>query len=243
MKQDILEAYINQTINDYRVLSEGIIDVSKRRENSKLISNPTSNNAIIGKIIRSKKMDKNNKEVAQLLEERKLKLSYQTSGGKSIYTSPDLKLKGKEVRFISSYTMQCKDGYASIERANSLKSFLFMYDKLAANKEKFLDMVLADGVKYLYEDRKEKTDKNYSWIVKNWLKIKNFYIYTIYDGSSADMYCDVEVDISKLKGLEDYISKKSCTILYVDFNFSDQQFYVGQDILNDRTELWDIVPL
>jgi hypothetical protein len=120
---------------------------------------------------------------------------------------------------------------------------MIFYDILKEKKESTFKHFLEEGCKWLYEDRNETVDKNYKWISENWLKIKNLYIYTLYQRDGAYIYCDAEIDISKFKGLQDYVSKKSCTIIWYSTNINTGDWYVGQDILNDRTELWDLTPV
>lgn len=195
---------------------------------------------ILGSLLSSKINEKNAIQVEEMLNSNKLSYTHNANDGKLIYTSPDMKLKGHEVMFVSSATPSCRDGYASIKNLSTLKNFVAFYNYLAENNEETFDKFMESGCKYLYEDRNETIDKNYNWIFKNWVKIKNVYIYTIYSYGSTDMYCDVEVDITKCKGLQDYLSKKSCSLLFVRCNLNTGRMFVGQDILNDRTDLFNV---
>lgn len=236
-----LESYFSE---DTSVVTEAEFRdnlISKNRFESSKDINTKSN--LLGAIIRANKVNKNDAEVDSILAERQLTNTYETETGKLVFTSPILKLDGKEVRFVSSASKACRDGFSSIHNVGSLKNFLALYDMLAKDSEKLFQSFLADGCKWMYEDRNETIDKNYSWIAKNWLKIKNIYIYTVYSNGSTDMYCDVEVDISKFKGLQDYLSKKSCALMYYRVNLNSGKMYVGQDILNDRTELFKLIPI
>lgn len=243
--KDIQKAY-NEEVNSkdefYSTLVTEDINFSpinfKNRLDASKVSNSTKSN-LLGSIIRANLKNKNDQQVEALMSERNISNTYESDGGKQIYTSPDIKFKGHEVRFVSTNS-NCRDGYANIENIYTLQNFLSIYDYLSKDNEKVFDTFVTDGCKWLYEDRNETIDKNYNWIYQNWLKIKNIYMYTIYSSGSTDMYCDIEVDISKFKGLQDYLSKKSCVIIYIRYNFSSGNFYVGQDILNDRTELWNI---
>lgn len=218
--------------------NKNIIDFKSRFNNAKEIN--TSKHFILGSLISSKVNEKNAEKVESILSSNNLSYTYNTNSGKLIYTSPDMKLKGKEVRFMSSATPSCNDGYASIKNLSTLNNFISFYNYLEENKEELFDKYMESCCKYLYEDRNETIDKNYNWIFKNWVKIKNVYIYTIYSYGSTDMYCDVEVDITKCKGLQDYLSKKSCTVLFIRCNLNTGKMFVGQDILNDRTDLFDV---
>ena len=256
MKKDVLEEYMDQTIDDLFVQSSfnevcnntilnefqfnDLAMFKNRFGNSKLMGNKKQ---LIGSLIRYNKAVKNDEEVSQLMQEKGLRQTYETESGKLVFTSPNMKLDNKEVRFISSSSKYCKDGYASMHNAGSLKNILTFYDMLKENNEKFFKSCLTDCCKWLYEDRGESIDKNYRWILENWLKIKNIYIYTLYSQGQADIYCDCEVDISKFKKLQDYLPKKSCTVVYVRANIDSGNMYTGQDILNDRTELWKLTPV
>lgn len=228
-KEDMLHTPICEDFKD-------IIDFKSRFDNAKELDNGKHN--LLGSLIGAKKRGKNAAKVEELLNMNSLTHTYNTKGGKLIYTSPDMKLNNNEVKFISSATPSCRDGYACIKNLSSLENFIGFYNFIVENNrfDKYMELCC----KYLYEDRNETIDKNYNWIFKNWIKIKNVYIYTIYSYGSTDIYCDVEVDISKCKGLQDYISKKSCSVLFVRCNLNTGKMYAGQDILNDRSELFEI---
>ena len=216
------------------------ISLYKDRFNSSNILDKKSN--LLGTIIRANRINKNDAEVESTLQENNLTQTYETESGKLVFTSPDIKLGNTEVRFVSSPSKACSDGFSCIYNVGSLKNFLALYNLLSKDSEKRFKSFLADGCKWLYEDRNETIDKNYKWISENWLKIKNIYIYTVYGRSSTDLYCDVEIDISRFKGLQDYVSKKSCALVFYRINLNTGNAYIGQDILNDRTELFKLIP-
>jgi len=240
--KDIQEAY-NEELDSknnmlHSIISEdgrNFLDFKNRFDKSYEID---AKKNFLGSLLGAKAREKDAAKVQELLDENKLTHTYNAEGGKLVYTSPDLKLNNNEVKFISSATPACRDGYACIKNLGSLQNFLSLYNILS--KEDNFNKYMESCTKYLYEDRKEIIDKNYNWIFKNWIKIKNIYIYTIYSYGSTDIYCDVEVDANKCKGIQDYLSKKSCVVLFVRVNVNTGKFYVGQDILNDRTELWTI---
>ena len=197
---------------------------------------------LFGKMKQAKKIEKNNEEVQSLLSEYNLSHTHNTKYGRLIYTSPDLKLKNINVKFVSSAYPNSRDGYGSIKNANILKCFLWMY-KLYDNAEgnRYIDL-LELGCKDLYESRNVSIDKNYRFIAEKWLGIKDIYIYITY-GQQANMWFVNEVDISRLKGLQDYIAKKSYAVIYSQYNFSSGKLYYGTNISNEGTKAFEYNPV
>ena len=243
--KDIQEVY-NQEVKSREDLShtpvitegnENFLDFKSRFNKSYDVDNKKN---FLGSLIKAKSKEKDVEKVQELLNMNNITHTYNTKDGKLVYTSPDLKLANNEIKFVSSATPACRDGYACIKNLSSLQNFLAMYEILSDEEDFKFNKWMEQATKYLYEDRNETIDKNYNWIFKNWIKIKNIYIYTVYSYGSTDIYCDVEVNVDKCKGIQDYLSKKSCTILFVRLNVNTGKIYVGQDILNDRTELWTI---
>ena len=235
----VLEEYINSLVNE----AEGInsLDAIKNRLSNSSMIQPDAKQNLLGKIIRANKQNKNAELVQQLIEQYQLSHTYNTKYGKLVYTSPDIKIKNNEVKIVSSASIYCRDGYASIKNAGSLESLISIYNFLSDNDESKIDKYIQTGCEQFYTNRNVTIDKNYKYIADNWLKIKNIYLYTLYSQSSVDSYCDIEVDISKFKGLQDYIPKKSCTLIYIRFNHNTGNIYIGTQVLTDRVKLFELV--
>lgn len=175
-----------------------------------------------------------------LLDERELTHSGNSeSNGYDllVYTSPKMKLCGKEVNVI--FGQAPNSGYSLVTWPNNLSYLLAAYDYT----EKDVDKLLASGVQYLYEDNKVTTDKNYNWIAEKWLNVKDVYAYCVYTKTGWWVYIDIEVDLTKLKGLEDFMSKKSIGCIARGFQLSTGRVYIYNEIINGKTKLRDITKI
>lgn len=190
----------------------------------------------IGKVITAKKNAEEAAKVEEILNQRGLKYIGDCNDGKlMVYRSPNMLIKNKQCNILSK-PKNYNIAYASIKWLAFLNCMLSVYD-YAEDK---IDHLLEKGIEFIYNDNKVTVKENYKYIAEKQLTVTDSYLYMVYTNSGWWVYFDLEVNGSKLKGLDDYMTKKSCLNIAYGYQPSTGKMYIFSEIINGSTKLREI---